>query len=199
MPRRMLGAGLVGLGLVVALGGAAGAQHGTGSTQHGAGGAGHQHGGQAPGGHGPGAGAGHELAGRCEEDFARVVAEGRGFGLAFAADQQGYPGPIHALELADHLRLDPGQRARLEALRDGMLARARPAAARWQAAEDRLRRLFAEGRADEAGVRAAVADVERARAELRLVHLLTHLETRAVLDEGQRQRYHQARWGRPGG
>jgi len=29
------------------------------------------------------------------------VGAGRGFGMAFAADQNGYPGPMHVLELKD--------------------------------------------------------------------------------------------------
>jgi hypothetical protein len=30
---------------------------------------------------------------------------------------------------------------------------------------------------------------------VRLVHLLTHLQTRAVLTEDQRRIYHEVRWG----
>jgi Spy/CpxP family protein refolding chaperone len=62
-------------------------------------------------------------------------------------------------------------------------------------AEATLRRLFAEQTADEAAVRAAVAEVERARSEVRLAHLLTHLKTRDLLSEAQRRAYHEARWG----
>jgi hypothetical protein len=44
-------------------------------------------------------------------------------------------------------------------------------------------------------VRAAAAEVERLRGEVRLVHLLTHLKTRDLLTEDQRRIYHEARWG----
>ena len=60
--------------------------------------------------------------------------------------------------------------------------------------EARLRALFAGGGADEAAVRAAAAEVERARADVRLVHLLAHLKTREVLTDAQRRAYHEARW-----
>jgi Spy/CpxP family protein refolding chaperone len=130
-------------------------------------------------------------------EFDRVVAEGHGFGLAFAADQNGYPGPLHVLELREALGLDPAQEAAMRALYERMLGRARPQAARLAAAEARLRRLFADSGADAAAVQAAVADAERARAELRLVHLLTHLEARDRLTEAQRQAYHALRWGAP--
>ena len=64
-------------------------------------------------------------------------------------------------------------------------------------AEAKLRRLFAERAADDAAVRTAVGEVERARSEVRLVHLLTHLKTRDLLTDEQRRIYHQARWGAP--
>jgi Spy/CpxP family protein refolding chaperone len=116
--------------------------------------------------------------------------------MAFAADQNGYPGPLHVLELKDRLRLTADQHARITALETAMFADARPRSARLLEAEARLRALFAGGTADEARVRAAVAEIERARSDVRLVHLLTHLQTRAVLTEEQRRLYHEARWGK---
>jgi Spy/CpxP family protein refolding chaperone len=115
--------------------------------------------------------------------------------MAFVADQNGYPGPLHVLELKEELGLTPAQEARMRTLFDAMRAEARARAARLAAAEARLRALFAGGAADAAGVRAAVADAERARAEVRLVHLLTHLEARDVLSEAQRRTYQHLRWG----
>src|SRR5206468_551320 len=144
---------------VIAAVGLAGLTAGTTATraQHAHGGAGAQ---------------GHQVAQTCASEFEKVVGEGRGFGLAFAADQNGYPGPMHVLS--------PGSR---------------PKGARLLDAEARLRRLFAERVADAPAVRAAVAEVERARTEVRLVHLLTHLTTRNLLTEDQRRIYHEARWG----
>lgn len=137
----------------------------------------------------------HLAAQRCQQQFEQVIADGRGFGLAFAADQEGYPGPLHVLELKDRLRISGDQEREMQRMMDTMFAESRPAAARLLAAERRLRSLFASGTADEASVRAAVADVERARAEVRLVHLLTHLKTRDRLTEEQRRLYHAVRWG----
>ena len=145
--------------------------------------------------HTPGAPAdGHLRAQACLDEFDAVVADGRGFGMAFAADQQGYPGPMHVLELKDRLALTPEQEARVRALMHAMFAESRPKSARLLDAEKRLRGLFAGGAADEAAVRAATADVERARAEVRLVHLLAHVKTREVLTDAQRRAYHEARW-----
>jgi Spy/CpxP family protein refolding chaperone len=138
--------------------------------------------------------AGHDFAQACAQEFDSVVRDGRGFGMAFVADQNGYPGPLHVLELKERLALTPEQQHRMQTLMDGMFAEARPAGARLLEAEARLRALFAETRADETAVRAAVAEVEKRRAEVRLVHLLTHLRTRDLLTAEQRSAYKAARW-----
>jgi Spy/CpxP family protein refolding chaperone len=144
--------------------------------------------------HGHGHAGGHQAAEACSAEFDQVVGDGRGFGMAFAADQNGYPGPMHVLELADRLKLTAEQEAKARALMHAMFAESKPKGARLLEAEARLRRLFADRTADNATVRAAVDDVERARSEVRLVHLLTHLKTRDLLTEEQRRIYHEARW-----
>jgi Spy/CpxP family protein refolding chaperone len=174
-------AALAALGGILLLAGGAGAQgpHGADAHRH------------APGDDGQA----HRRVDTYLKEFDAVVADGRGFGLAFAADQNGYPGPLHVLELKDHLRLTPEQEARMRALFETMLAEAKPRAARLAVAEARLRRLFADGAAGDAAVRAAVADTEAARAELRLAHLGAHLRAHDVLTEAQRQMYQHLRWG----
>ena len=144
--------------------------------------------------HGHGHEGGHQAAEACSAEFDKVVGEGRGFGLAFAADQNGYPGPLHVLELKDRLKLTADQEAKAQALLHAMFVESKPKSARLLEAEAKLRRLFADRAADDAAVRAAVAEVERARSEVRLVHLLMHLKTRELLTEDQRRIYHEARW-----
>ncbi len=51
---------------------------------------------------------------------------GRGMGLALAAELNGYPGPMHVLELADRLRLSPDQRAKVQQLFERMKGRRSP-------------------------------------------------------------------------
>lgn len=142
----------------------------------------------------PGGDRGRPSVHACEAEFEAVVRDGRGFGMAFTADQTGYPGPLHVLELKERLGLSDEQEARVRALLQAMFAASRPKGAALLEAEATLKQLFADGAPSEAAVRAAVAEVERARGEVRLVHLLTHLKTRDVLTEGQRRLYHQARW-----
>jgi Spy/CpxP family protein refolding chaperone len=144
--------------------------------------------------HGHGHEGGHQAAEACAVEFDKVVAEGRGFGLAFAADQNGYPGPIHVLELKDRLGLTADQESKAQALVHAMFAESKPKSARLLEAEAKLRRLFADRAANATAVQVAAAEVERARSEVRLVHLLAHLKTRELLTENQRRIYHEARW-----
>jgi len=99
---------------------------------------GHQHAGGAP----PD---GHRRAQACLDEFDAVVQEGRGFGMAFAADQHGYPGPLHVLELKERLGLTAEQEARVRGLMEAMFAESRPKSARLLAAESALRARFAAG------------------------------------------------------
>ena len=164
--------------------GLAGVAFAQGSAHHGAHGA-------------PGGTPHHALAQTCEGAFEENVRDGRGFGMAFVADQQGYPGPLHVLELKDRLRLSRDQEAKAEVLLAAMFAESRPKSARLLHAEARLRQLFATGRPDETAVRTAVGEVETARADVRLVHLLFHLKMRDALTDEQRRAYQEARWGDP--
>ena len=182
LTRRALFGTLGGLGAVAGLGSAEAAW----AQQH--------------GGHGPeSAGQGQKaVALSCAEQFEAVVREGYAFGMAFAADRNGYPGPRHILELKTQLGLTADQEAKVTELMHAMLAESRPKGARLLEAERRLERLYADGVADEASVRAAVAEAERARSELRLAHLLIHLRARDLLSREQRDAYRKIQWGTTG-
>src|SRR5438105_9796338 len=69
---------------------------------------------------------------------------GRGMGLALAAELNGYPGPMHALELADQLGLTQEQRTRVQSLFAGMKAEAVPLGEKLIAQERELDRQFAQ-------------------------------------------------------
>ena len=69
---------------------------------------------------------------------------GRGMGLALAAELNGYPGPMHVLELATPLGLSDDQRAKVAALFDAMKQEAVALGERLIAAETALDRQFAD-------------------------------------------------------
>ena len=123
-----------------------------------------------------------------ESEIADLQA-GRGMGLALAAELNGYAGPMHALEHADALGLDAGQRARMAQLMETMRADAIAAGARLIVAERALDRRFAVGKASPEAVRASVAAVTTAQGYLRAVHLVTHITAREVLTPAQRDPY----------
>ncbi len=142
----------------------------------------------------PGGPSAHMLAEACATAFEKNIATGRGFGMAFVADHNGYPGPLHVLELKDRLKLSAEQEEKVRAMMAAVFAESRPKSARLLEAEAKLRQLFASGHADEAAVEAAVAEVEKTRTEVRLVHLRAHLKMREVLTDEQRRVYQEARW-----
>jgi Spy/CpxP family protein refolding chaperone len=117
------------------------------------------------------------------------LAQGRGAGFAKAAELNGYPGPMHVIELSDGLALTPEQRGASEALMHGHKARARELGARLIDAERALDRLFAERQADAARVDAATRRVGELHAALRAEHLKAHLEQTALLSPRQIERY----------
>src|SRR5271154_7187001 len=60
-----------------------------------------------------------------DEDIA-ALRKGEGMGMAKAAELNGYPGPKHALDLAQQLQLTDAQRRDVQAIFDRMSAAAKP-------------------------------------------------------------------------
>jgi hypothetical protein len=118
---------------------------------------------------------------------------GRGMGLALAAELNGYPGPIHVIELADHLQLSAEQRLRFQQLYEAMKAEAIAVGEKLIAHETALDRQFAGHTVSEASLASLTAQIGEAQAELRTVHLKYHLTTAALLTVDQLQRYAELR------
>ena len=114
---------------------------------------------------------------------------GAGMGYARAAELNGYPGPMHVLELADKLSLTPEQRAATQRLMESHKAEARAIGAKRVAAEKSLDELFRSGRADAKQVSEAVRAASQIEGEYRLTHLDTHLKMRALLSDHQVAQY----------
>jgi hypothetical protein len=114
---------------------------------------------------------------------------GRGMGLALAAELNGYPGPIHALELADKLGLAPEQRSRIQQLYDAMKAEAVSIGERLIAQETELDRQFGDRIVTAASLGDATSVIGQTQAALRLAHLKYHLATIEVLDRNQVRLY----------
>ncbi len=118
---------------------------------------------------------------------------GRGMGLAKSAELNGYPGPLHVLELARELGLTPEQRARTEALFASMQRDASALGARLVDEERALDALFATRQVDASRLADATKRIGALQAELRRVHLDAHLEQTRILTAAQTARYVELR------
>lgn len=127
-----------------------------------------------------------------EQQIADLKA-GRGMGLALAAEVNGYPGPVHVLELADALQLSEAQRQRIEQLFAAMKAEAVPLGARLIAQEAQLDREFGNRSITPLSLAEAVEAIGATQAALRTAHLKYHLSTADALTWAQVQRYAELR------
>lgn len=118
---------------------------------------------------------------------------GRGMGLALPAELNGYPGPLHVLELADALGLTVEQRSRTQALTDAMRAETIPIGLRIVAEETALDGLFAERTITPARLRDATRSIAASQGNLRAAHLRYHLIMAEVLTPEQTARYNHLR------
>jgi len=118
-------------------------------------------------------------------DDIQDLEEGRGWGLALAAELNGYPGPLHVLELADDLNLLPRQRQQIETLFGEMREEAIAEGAALIPAEHALNQAFARGDIQRSALSDLVQAAEAARARLRFTHLSRHLQTVGILSDHQ--------------
>jgi hypothetical protein len=127
-----------------------------------------------------------------EQQIADLKA-GRGMGLALAAELNGYPGPMHVLELADSLGLSADQRTRVGELFAAMKAEAVPLGERLIAQESELNKEFADKTMTPERLEAATNAIGVTTGALRRAHLKYHLSTLDVLTAAQAQRYAELR------
>jgi len=127
------------------------------------------------------------------EQEVRDLLAGAGMGFAKAAELNRYPGPMHALELAERLELTTPQRQDLDALLQRHKARARVIGEQVVALERSLDALFARGTPNAVEVERLTAAIGAAQGRLRAEHLNTHLETTALLTPRQVEHYVKAR------
>jgi Spy/CpxP family protein refolding chaperone len=110
-------------------------------------------------------------------------------GFALAAELNGYPGPLHVLELAQPLQLSTAQQDAVKKLFDAMKAETIPLGETLIDREAALDKLFAARAATPVNVEAATNAIGAAKAALRATHLRYHLATVEVLTEKQVSSY----------
>ena len=133
-----------------------------------------------------------------EQQIADLKA-GRGMGLALAAELNGYPGPLHVLELADALQLTHEQRARTKALFEAMKIETISIGEGILAEEVSLNRLFAEKVVTQPLLDGAAGRIGSAQGALRSAHLRYHLAMADLLTPAQIAHYAELRGYVPSG
>ena len=127
-----------------------------------------------------------------EQQIADLSA-GRGMGLALAAELNGYPGPVHAVELAEQLRLSADQVTKLKALFEAMKAETIPIGAALIEQERTLNDEFAGRTVTPASLESTTQRIGATQAALRAAPLKYHLTTVAILTPEQVVRYNELR------
>ncbi len=135
---------------------------------------------------------GREIKALSPDEVARYQA-GDGMGFALAAELNSYPGPRHALDLADSLGLSEAQRAESRRVFEGMQARAIRLGKRIVAVEWELDGSFASRTMTDRGLRELLTQIGSLRSELRYVHLRAHLEMAGILSDHQVRHYDRLR------
>jgi Spy/CpxP family protein refolding chaperone len=133
-----------------------------------------------------------EIKALSAEERAGLLA-GKGMGLAKVAELNGYPGPMHVLELADALQLTAEQTTRTEALFGQMKTQAMQVDQQLLEEERVLDRAFSSRSVTKLSLQAALDRIGKLQAELRRVHLNAHLEQTELLTAAQVDAYSRLR------
>ncbi len=126
-------------------------------------------------------------------DDIKELQRGGGWGLAKAAELNGYPGPSHLLEMKGRISLTSEQVTIIETSYKQMKARAIELGERLITQEQALENLFQNGSVNPDTLRSSLTKIENTRMELRYTHLVTHLETPEILSKNQIEKYNALR------
>jgi Spy/CpxP family protein refolding chaperone len=114
---------------------------------------------------------------------------GKGMGFAKAAELNGFPGPMHVLELDRQLGLTADQRERTMALYASMQSRASALGRALVDEESRLDQLFATRAITLETMKDRLNEIAALQGKIRAAHLEAHLAQAAILTTEQVERY----------
>ena len=118
---------------------------------------------------------------------------GKGMGLAKAAELNHYPGPRHVLDEASKLSLTKKQLLQTKDLFRVMQKEAIAVGEKIIASEKSLDEMFASGNISATELKNKLNEIGQYRAELRFVHLKTHLTQKDILTSRQIKHYDMLR------
>lgn len=126
------------------------------------------------------------------EDIAELE-RGGGWGLAKTAELNGVPGPAHLLEMKDEIPLNQEQIASITILYERMREQAIEKGKKLIALEIELETHFKERTITKSLLQSLLDSIAKTKAELRFIHLATHLKTPKIISEDQIQQYNLLR------
>ena len=118
---------------------------------------------------------------------------GRGWGLAKAAELNGVPGPAHLLEMKNEIALSAKQVRSVKGIWNQMNNDARRLGERYVALERNLNQQFSTRQMDQQSLRTILAEIASVRTDLRYTHLSAHLKTLHLLEPSQVTLYNRLR------
>ena len=122
-----------------------------------------------------------------------VLLGGEGAGQGMFAEEHGYPGPKHVLDMQKDLQLTDEQKKSVQNIFDEMKSRAKELGQAIVKIEVELNSAFADGMITEKSVRDDTEEIGRIRGKLRSVHLIAHMKTQKILNETQLAKYKKMR------
>lgn len=126
-------------------------------------------------------------------DDIKQLEQGKGWGLAKAAELNGVPGPLHLLQMKEQISLSKEQETKIKNLYANMKADAIPLGNQLIQLEKELNDSFALRTVNSESLLQQLEAIAEVRKKLRYVHLATHLETPAILSAEQIHQYNQLR------
>ena len=118
---------------------------------------------------------------------------GKGWGLAKAAELNGMPGPVHLLEMKEEINLSDIQVSQIERFYAKMKNDAIPLGLRLIELERELNNDFADRTIGEKRLKNLLDRIAEVYMSLRYVHLSTHLKTPSILTPSQIETYNKLR------
>ena len=118
---------------------------------------------------------------------------GKGWGLAKAAELNGVPGPVHLLEMKEEIDLSAKQIRAIEDIYKKMKQEAIPLGLELIELEMELNNHFANRTITDELLRQILQRIAQVHRQLRYVHLSTHLKTPDILKSEQITLYNKLR------
>lgn len=119
--------------------------------------------------------------------------EGKGMGLAKAAELNGYPGPMHVLELQARMELTSEQREATAKLMAAHKIEVKQLGVELIEAERALDTAFANKTIGISNLNSAAEKIGQLQTRIRIAHLETHLKQTALLQPSQIAQYQRLR------